>query len=286
VARPLHQPDREFQPIADMTLIAWLLVLAVVLYVAALALMYAFQHRLMYFPDARRLAPALAGLPQAEEIALASSDGEKLLAWHVPPRERKPVVIYFQGNTGGLDLRAGRFAWLIEDGTGLVALNYRGYGGSSGRPGEQGFIRDAIAAYNFAAARYGPQRIVLFGESLGTAVATALAAEHEVGGLILDAPFTSAGDVGAAVYPFAPVRRLIKDNFRSDQRIGRVRAPVLVLHGELDRVVPLRLGEALFALANEPKQMLRFPAGGHVNLDDHGAVDAVKRFLAGLHGAE
>jgi uncharacterized protein len=263
-----------------MTVVTGLLVLAALLYCGLLALMYAYQHRLMYFPDARRWAPALAGFPQAEEIALTSSDGEKLLAWHVPPRGDKPVVLYFQGNAGGLDLRVGRFAWLIEDGTGLVALNYRGYGGSSGRPSEQGFIRDAIAAYDFAAARYGRKRIVLFGESLGTAVATALAAEHEVGGLILDAPFTSAADVGAAAYRFVPVRRLIKDTFRSDLRIGRVRAPVLVLHGERDRVVPLRFGEALFALANEPKRIVRFPDGGHVNLDDHGAVDVVKKFLA------
>lgn len=265
-----------------MTVVLSLLVLAVLLYGGLLALMYAFQRRLMYFPDARRWAPALAGFPQAEEIALASSDGERLLAWHVPPRGDKPVVIYFQGNAGGLDLRIGRFGWLIEDGTGLVALNYRGYGGSSGSPSEQGFIRDAIAAYDFAAARCGAKRIVLFGESLGTAVAIALAAEHEVGGLILDSPFTSAADVGAAAYRFVPVRRMIKDTWRSDLRIGRVRAPVLVLHGARDRVVPLRFGEALFALANEPKHIVRFPDGGHVNLDDHGAVDTVKKFLAGL----
>jgi hypothetical protein len=266
-----------------MTALKWLIIIAVLGYGGLLALMYVFQRSLMYFPDARRLPPAAVGLPQAEEIALVSSDGEKLLAWHVPPRGDRPVVIYFQGNAGALDLRVGRFGWLIEDGTGLVALNYRGYGGSSGRPSEQGFIRDAIAAYDFAAARYGAKRIVLFGESLGTAVAMALAAEHEVGGLILDAPFTSAADVGAATFPFAPVRWLIKDTWRSDLRIGRLRAPVLVLHGERDRVVPLRFGEALFALANEPKHIVRFPEGGHVNLDDHGAVDAVKSFLAGLH---
>jgi uncharacterized protein len=266
-----------------MTVVTWLLILAGVLYSGVLALMYAYQHRLMYFPDVTHWPPASAGLPQAEEIALASSDGERLRAWHVPPRGGRPVVIYFQGNAGGLDLRVGRFGWLIEDGTGLVALSYRGYGGSSGTPSEQGFVRDAIAAYDFAAARYGPKRVVLFGESLGTAVALALAAEHEVGGLVLDAPFTSAADVGAAAYRFVPVRRLIKDTWRSDLRIGRVRAPILVLHGDRDRVVPLRFGEALFALANEPKQMVRFPDGGHVNLDDHGAVEAVRSFLAGLH---
>jgi hypothetical protein len=263
-----------------MTVLIWVVSLVAFAYVLLLAVMHRFQHRLMYFPDARRCAPADVGFPQAEEVALSTSDGETLVAWHVAPRGGKPVVLYFQGNAGALDLRVGRFQWLTADGTGLLALCYRGYGGSSGRPSEQGLIRDAIAAYDFAAARYAPARIVPWGESLGTAVAVALAAERNVGGLILDAPFTSAADVGAAAYPFIPVRRLIKDTFRSDLRIAKVSAPVLVLHGERDRVVPIRFGEALFALAREPKRMVRFPNGGHVDLDDHGAADVVKEFLA------
>ena len=263
-----------------MTVLTLVLVIAAAGYAGLLALMYVFQRRLMYFPDARRTPPADAGLPQAEEVLLKTSDGETLVAWHVPPRGAKTVVLYFQGNAGALDLRVGRFRWLVEDGTGLVALGYRGYSGSSGKPSEQGLIRDAVTAYEFAAARYGPARIVLWGESLGTAVAIALAAGHTVAGVILDAPFTSAADVAAAVYPFVPVRWLIKDPFHSHARIARVNAPILVLHGVRDRVVPLRFGEAVFALAREPKRMVRFPNGGHVDLDDHGAADVVKEFLA------
>jgi len=266
-----------------MTALKWLLVALVVGYGALSALMYVFQRKLMYFPDVTRTPPAQAGLPQAEEVQLTSSDGEKLIAWHVAPRPGKPVVLYFQGNGGALDLRVGRFQWLTADGTGLVALSYRGYGGSSGTPSEEGLIRDAAAAYEFAVARYAPARIVLWGESLGTAVAIALAAMHEVGGLMLDAPFTSAADVGAAAYPFVPVRWLIKDAYRSDLRIARVKAPILVLHGERDRIVPIEFGERLFALAPEPKRMVRFPQGNHVDLDEHGAVGEVKKFMAELH---
>ncbi len=263
-----------------MTTWKWFLILAVLGYGGLLALMYVFQRALMYFPDATRSAPAQAGLPQAEEVTFRSDDGETLIAWHVAARGGKPLVIYFQGNAGGLNLRAGRFAWLTADGTGLLALCYRGYGGSTGKPSEDGLIRDAAAAYDFASARYAAKRIVLWGESLGTAVAIALAAEREVGGLILDAPFTSAVDVGAAAYPFAPVRWLIKDRFRSDQRIARVSAPLLMLHGERDSIVPISFGERLFALARAPKRMVRFPQGGHVDLDDHGAAKVVKEFLA------
>ena len=265
-----------------MTVLKWLMIAVVLGYGGILALMYVFQRRLLYFPDPTRVAPALVGLPQAEEVTLTSSDGEKLVAWFVPPRGDKPVVLYFQGNAEGLPARVGQFTWLTADGTGLLALCYRGYGGSTGKPTEDGLIRDAQAAYEFARAHFPARRIVLFGESLGTAVAVALAAGHEVAGVILDAPFTSTADVGAAIYPFVPVRWAMKDTFRSDERIGRVSAPLLVLHGEEDRIVPIRFAEKLFALAREPKRFVHFPQGGHVNLDDFGAAKVVQEFLATL----
>ena len=264
-----------------MSVFKWLLVV-VAGYGGLLVLAYVFQRTLMYFPDTRRTPPAAAGLPQAEEVVLTSSDGEKLIAWYVAPRGDKPVVLYFQGNGGALDLRVARFRALIADGTGLLALCYRGYGGSTGKPSEAGLIRDALAAYDFAAARYANQRIVPWGESLGTSVAVALAAERPVGGVMLEAPFTSAADIGAAAYPLLPVRWLIHDSFRSDRRIARVLAPILIMHGERDTIVPIRFGERLFALAHEPKRLVRFPAGGHDDLDAFGAIDAVRTFLAGL----
>ena len=140
-----------------MTYLKWLLILAVVAYGGLLALMYVFQRALMYFPDPTRVAPAQAGLPQAEEVALTSSDGEKLVAWYVAPRGDQPMVLYFQGNAEGLPARVNRFTWLTADGTGLLALCYRGYGGSTGTPTEDGLIRDAEAAYDFARARYPGQ---------------------------------------------------------------------------------------------------------------------------------
>jgi hypothetical protein len=265
-----------------MTALKWLLMAVVTGYGVVLVAMYLFQRSLMYFPDPHRTAPALAGLPEANELTLVSGDGERLVAWHVPPRDGKPLTIYFQGNAGGPGLRVERFRKLIDDGSGLLALCYRGYGGSSGYPSEIGLIADAIAAYEFAAKEVPASRIVVFGESLGTAVAIALASERDVGALILDAPFTSAADVGAAAYRFIPVRWFMRDPFHSDRRIEKVRAPILVLHGERDSVVPINFGERLFMLANEPKRMKRFPQGGHVNLDEHGAMPVVKEFLAGL----
>ena len=267
-----------------MLTVKWTLVGVVVGYTALLALMYVAQRSLMYFPEKVRTPPAAAGLPEAQEIFLQTADGEKLIAWHVPPRGEQPLVLYFQGNGGALALRASRFRALIADGTGLLALSYRGYGGSSGSPSETGLIRDAEAAYEFAAARYQTARLALWGESLGTGVAVALAATHPVAAIILDAPFTSAAAVGAAHYPFLPVRWLIKDPFYSDRRILDVRAPVLVLHGARDDVIPIALGEQLFALIPGPKQFVRFADAGHNDLDHYGATQTVREFLAKAFG--
>ena len=262
-----------------MSLLKWLIILLVG-FGGFTALMYLAQRKLMYFPETVRTPPAAAGLAAAEEIRLDTADGAHLIAWHVPPQAGKAVVLYFHGNGGSLRYRVDRFRALASDGTGLLAISYRGYGGSSGSPSEAGLLADAEAAYAFAVARYRADRIVLWGESLGAAISIALATTHKVGGLVLEAPFTSAVDIGAAVYWYLPVRSLMKDTFRSDQRIAGVSAPILIMHGTDDRVVPISFGERLFVLANEPKRMVRFPGGGHSDLDAFGAQAAVRAFIA------
>ena len=190
-------------------------------------------------------------------------------------------ILYFHGNGGALRYRVERFRKLIRDGVGLVALEYRGFGGNGGTPTEAGLIADAEAAYAFAASRYPAKQIVLWGESLGTGVAVALAAEKPVGRVILEAPFTSAAAVAASRYWYMPVRLLMKDQYRSDERIGKVTAPVLILHGARDHVVAFAMGERMFELTNAPKHIVRFLDGDHEDLDAQGALHAVGRFLAG-----
>lgn len=258
-----------------------IILLAFAGYIGLVALMYFAQRSMLYFPDTRRHVPAAIGLPQAEEVTLQTSDGERIIVWHVPARDDQPVVLYFQGNGGGLNLRADRFRRLTAGGIGLLALNYRGYGGSSGSSTETGLIEDALATYEFAAARYPPARIALWGESLGTGVAVALAAQRPVARIVLESPFSSIADVAASVYWFVPVRLLIKDPFRSDLRIGKVTAPVLVLHGERDAVVPIRFGERLYAMIRAPKRFVRLAEAGHNDHDAYGAVALVRDFLAG-----
>jgi len=262
-----------------MTVVKWLLAAALI-YGCFVALLYVAQRGMMYFPDTTRTPPAAVGLLQAEDITLNAADGEKLVAWHVRPAEGRPVIVYFQGNGGGPNLRARRFRNLAADGFGLLVLCYRGYGGSTGSPSETGLLLDAAAAYDFAATRYGPDRIVLWGESLGSGVAVALAAERPVARVLLESPFTSTADIASASYPFVPVRLLMKDQFRSDERIGKVTVPVLIMHGTRDSVVPITYGERLYGLIRSPKRFISLANAGHNDHDDHGAAEMVRPFLA------
>jgi fermentation-respiration switch protein FrsA (DUF1100 family) len=256
-------------------------VVAVILYVGMAAMLYYSQRSMMYFPETVHTTPTQAGLPEAEEVTLTTADGERLVAWHVAPREGRPVVLYFHGNGGALHYRVERFRKLVHDGIGLLGLEYRGYAGSSGSPSEAGLMADGEAAYAFAAARYPGKQIVLWGESLGTSLAVALGAEKPVGRVILEAPFTSAVAVASLRYWYLPVRLLMKDQYRSDERIEKITAPVLILHGMHDHVVPYAMGERLFEQTKAPKHIVKFLDGDHEDLDSRGALHAVARFLAG-----
>lgn len=262
-----------------MTLLKALFI-AVAAFGGFIGLMYAVQRSLLYHPDRTHTAPAAAGLVSAREVVLDTDDGEKVIVWHVPPKPGRPLLLYFHGNAGTLAFRAERFRALTEDGAGLVALSYRGYGGSSGSPSEAGLTLDAEAAYRYARMQHPDVRLVAFGESLGTGVAVALASRHPVAAMVLESPYTSIADIAASIYWFLPVRLLIKDPFYSDRLIAKIAAPILVLHGEQDAVVPIAFGERLFALAQMPKRFVRFPKASHADLDHHGAMPAVHAFLA------
>lgn len=268
-----------------MTTLKWLLVVISAGYVSGLAVLFLAQRSFLFpVPTSARTAPQAAGFPGAEEQMLTTADGETVIAWHVPAKPGRPVILYFHGNGDYLAGFFGRFRSLIADGTGVVAVSYRGYAGSTGQPSERGLLQDAAAAYAFAVARYKPERIVVWGFSLGSGVAVALAAERPVGKLILEAPYTSITDVAASAFWFAPVRLLMRDEFRSDQRIGQVMVPLLVMHGELDPTIPVAFGERLFAMANEPKRFVRLARGGHNDLDNFGAGEIARHFINAARG--
>src|SRR5271155_3034175 len=230
--------------------------------------LYAGQRKILFRRDAAEVDPATLGL-DAETVRLKTEDGETLLAWRIPPAPGLPVILYFHGNAGGIDLRVDRFRAIAAAGMGLLAIEYRGYASSTGSPTERGLKLDGEAAYAAAIASGArPDRIVPLGESLGSGVAVALAARHEVGALVLDSPYSSIADVAAAAYWFVPVRALLRDPFRNDLLIGSVNAPTLMIHGTKDSVVPIRFGEKLFALANPPKDFWRVEGAAHLAMGE------------------
>jgi uncharacterized protein len=252
----------------------------VAFYLAAIAGLYLYQRQLLYHPDrSRPILGALARLG-VHEIALPTADGLSLLAWYLPARGERPVVVYFHGNAGHIGYRADRVERFAREGYGVLMLEYRGYGGNPGIPSEVGLFEDAAAALRFIEAQGVPgHRIVLYGESLGTGVAVWAATMHAVGAVVLESPYTSIAAAAQHHYPFIPAAWLVSDRYDSLLRIGQIRAPVLMLHGARDGIIPLSLGEALFAAASEPKEQWVAPQAGHADLGWFGALDIAVGFI-------
>lgn len=249
-------------------------------YLAVVAIAYAAQRRLTYFPNPVRVAPSDAGLKGVEELEIPAPDGARIVAWYAKARPGRPTLLYFHGNGGNLANRAHRVIRYQNAGLGVLMISWRGYSGSTGSPSETDNIADARRAYDYLRAQgLKPQDIVLYGESLGSGVAVALAVELPVAGVALDAPFTSIVEIGAKAYPFLPVRFLMRDRYESDRRIAGVRVPLLIMHGARDTVVPVDMGQRLHALAREPKKLVIFPNGRHSDLDDHGAAKVLREWI-------
>jgi fermentation-respiration switch protein FrsA (DUF1100 family) len=192
--------------------------------------------------------------------------------------------VFFHGSADSPDQRAVRFLGLTSAGLGVLAPYFRGYGGSTGAPSETGLLLDAEAIYQYCHGLYRPERIALWGFSLGGAVAVWLASRRKVGALVLEAAFTSLTDVAKHWLPLFPAQLILRDQFRADDTISSVSVPILMLHGGADREIPLVLGKRLFDAAPEPKEFMQLPAGGHNDLDKYGAVAIVRQFVSRLPG--
>jgi len=237
----------------------------------------------VYVPDATRIAPKDAGLSGVEEIVFKATDGTRLIAWYKPARPGKPTLLYFIGNNGNTADRAGKIKAIVADGHGVFMLNYRRYGGSDGRPTEKRVAADAVSAYDYLRGLgVAPHDIVVYGESLGTAVATRLCLQREAQALVLEAPFTSVVDVGKLMWPLLPLQYIMVDQYRTIDRIGQVAVPLFIVHGGRDSVIPLDQARHVFHAANEPKTLQVVPRAGHNDLFEQGAWARVRDFLASL----
>ncbi len=232
---------------------------------APLTAVWLLQRRLIYFPDTA-VPPAGGVLPGAQEITLQTEDGLALGAWYVAPSgaDRGITVLITPGNAGSRALRAPLARRLAAVGFAVLLLDYRGYGGNPGSPSEHGLITDARAARAYLADHDMPaERLIYFGESLGAAVATRLAAEQPPGALVLRSPFTSLAAVGSRHYPLLPVRLLLRDRFPVTELIGQVRVPTAVIYGSADTIVPPEQSAAVAAAAGGPVRAVQVAGADH-----------------------
>ncbi|MBA2769987.1 MAG: alpha/beta fold hydrolase [Sporichthyaceae bacterium] len=243
---------------------------AVTVIVVILALLWAFQRQLVYFPTQGAVPPAATVLPGAREVVLETDDGLSLNAWYLPAEhaDRGMGVLVANGNAGDRSARAPLAEALSARGLTVLLFDYRGYGENPGSPSEQGLARDARAAYRFLVEEVGigPERLVYFGESLGAAVVTELATERPPAGLVLRSPFVDLASVGHSHYPFLPVRALLRDRYPLAEQLAAVSAPVTVVYGSEDSVVPAEQSRAVAKAAPTLHDVVEVAGADH---NDH-----------------
>jgi fermentation-respiration switch protein FrsA (DUF1100 family) len=243
------------------------LALAAALYLAALAGLYLDQRRLIFHPYPTYAPPSATNIGRGmREFPVHTEDGLDLKGWYRPAFAGRRTIVFFHGNSDGILTSVPVAAPYINRGYGFLIVEYRGFSREPGEPSEQGLYRDARAYLHALEASGIPDsRIILYGHSLGTGVATQMATEFPVAGLALLAPFLSVADMAQLRYPLFPARWLTTERFESFRAITRVHCPVLIGHGLVDSVIPTSQGRALYALANPPKTLALYPELGHMN---------------------
>lgn len=245
--------------------------------------LYLGQKKLVYIPDRTRIAPGVFGLEDVAELVFEPAPDIRVMTWYVKASPGHPTILYFHGNAGNLAARADRVRDFQEAGFGVLIMSYRGYSGGTGSPSEGTNISDGLHVYDWLRSKgIGGNEIVLYGESLGSGVAVQLAAQRDVGGVILDAPFSSLTEVAQHAYPFVPVSPFLTERYESDKHVAGINAPLLILHGARDGVIPVAFGQSLFKKANEPKKIVVFPTANHSDLFLHGAMREIRGFVNSL----
>lgn len=239
------------------------------------------EQSLLYHPDPTYALPssALAG-GRVREISLQVAPNVKVFAWYLPAADGRPTLLYFHGNGGSLIGRSDVFERYASAGVGVFMMSYRGYSGSTGMPSQRANIADALLAYD-ALCQLGvsARDIVVYGESLGTGVAVQLATKRSVAGVILDAPYTAIVDVAELHYPYLPARWFMRDRYLTRNFIVKLSAPLLVVHGEADVVIPVEMGHALAKAAGGPADIKTYPGAGHTNHTEFGSFADILDWL-------
>ncbi len=269
-----------------MRMISLVITALVIGYLMLVTFVYFRQAKMLYYPTREIVAtPVAIGLAY-DDIALKTSDGLKISAWYVPASHARGTLLFCHGNAGNISHRLDSIRLFHELNLSVLIFDYRGYGGSEGVPGEKGTYLDAEAAWDYLTKEKGfdPSRIVIFGRSLGGAVAAELAMQHEAGGLVIESGFTSVPDLGSRLFPHLPVRLISRFQYATIKKIGRISMPKLIIHSPDDEIIPFQQGMQLFERAGEPKSFLEIRGGhneGFLMSGDHYAK-GLEHFLSGI----
>ncbi len=257
--------------------------LLILIYVVITVIVYFYQRKLLYHP----FSPQITGeglVHNFETINFKTSDNFVLKGWFHLKNSNKKTILFLHGNAGNLDNRIDKLNSLGSMEINFLIIAWRGYSGNQGSPSEVGLYKDALGAIKWLNEKgISNDQIVLYGESLGTAIATEVGQNKNFAGIILEAPFTSMVDMGQKIYPIFPVRFLLKDKYESKNKIKNLKSPILVLHGRKDKIVPFYMGEKIFEMANNPKFKYFTDLDDHMMIFDDKLINEIDLFISNLN---
>ena len=256
----------------------------ILLYFLILIFLFFYQRNLMYHPSENNYSNDQLTV-QIEKVKVDTQDGIQLLGWyHKKDIDRYKTILFFHGNAGSLENRIHKLNHFKEMDVNFLIIAWRGFSGNKGKPSEKGLYEDGRSAINWLLKKgVNEENIIIYGESLGTGVATHLSQNRKFAGIVLETPFTSMVDAAKKFYPYIPVSLLLKDKFNNKDKIKNVIAPVLIMHGESDQIIPFFMGKKIYEVANEPKYSYFTKHDNHMMEYDENLVKALNSFFISLN---
>ena len=266
--------------IGSIVLNSFLILLLV--YISIVVFLFFYQRKLLYHPSENNYLDETQLNHKIEKTFIQSND--KLVSWYFKKNSKFKTILFFHGNAGKLDNRVYKLNELSKLNVNYLILAYRGFSGNEGKPTEEGLYKDAKSAVKWLINKgVKKENIIIYGESLGTGVATEISQNESFAGIILESPFTSMVAAGKSKYPIFPIGLLLKDKYESDKKIKNIKSPVLVMHGEADTIVPFWMGKKIYELANNPKYYYFPEYDDHMMEYNDKLLNTLKSFIKSLN---
>ncbi len=267
-----------------MNYFATLLLTFVLIYLLILIFVYLFQRSLLYHPTENNYSGDQI-LVSIKKVKIKTQDNLELISWyHNKNINDYKTILFLHGNAGTLENRIHKINHFKDMNVNFLIVAWRGFSGNEGHPNEKGLYEDANSAVRWLQSKGVKEKnIIIYGESLGTGVATEIAQKKSFGGIILESPFTSMIDAGKDKYPYLPVKFLLKDKYESNKKIKNIISPILIMHGKIDNIVPFNMGKKMYELANEPKYFYFTDYDNHMMEFDEKLLNAIKKFIFSLN---